>query len=124
MHPRLAFPNIPEPNSRMPTDFSGKWVFDHADNMEAIAEAFKVDKSKLPSDKSATTEITQKGDNFTIKTVTAVRTREVGIFWYNTRKQGRIQNIHGGGGAQKVMCQHAHYERGTELTFGRDTGPA
>ena len=25
----------------------------------------------------------------------------------------------GGGGAQKIMCPHAHYERGTELTFGR-----
>ena len=28
-----------------------------------------------------------------------------------------------GGGAQKVLCQHAHYERGTELTFGRGPGP-
>ena len=25
----------------------------------------------------------------------------------------------GGRGTQKVMCQHAHYERETELTFGR-----
>ena len=25
----------------------------------------------------------------------------------------------GGGGAQKIMCPRAHYERGTELTFGR-----
>ena len=25
----------------------------------------------------------------------------------------------GGGGAQKIMCPHANYERGTELTFGR-----
>ena len=30
----------------------------------------------------------------------------------------------GGGGVQKIMCQHAHYERGTELTFGRGQGPA
>ena len=22
-------------------------------------------------------------------------------------------------GAQKIMCPHAHYEHGTELTFGR-----
>ena len=29
-----------------------------------------------------------------------------------------------GGGAQKIMCQHAHYERGTKLTFGRGPGPA
>ena len=27
-------------------------------------------------------------------------------------------------GAQKIMCLHAHYERGTELTFGRGPGPA
>ena len=27
-------------------------------------------------------------------------------------------------GAHKVMCQHAHYEHGTELTFGRGPGPA
>ena len=39
--------------------------------------------------------------------------------------QGRIQDFHvGGGGAQKVMYQHAHYERGTELTFGRGPGLA
>ena len=30
----------------------------------------------------------------------------------------------GGGGAQKIMCPHAHYERKTELTFGRGPGPA
>ena len=28
------------------------------------------------------------------------------------------------GGAQQVMCQHAHYEHRTELTFGRGQGPA
>ena len=28
----------------------------------------------------------------------------------------------GGEGAQRIMCPHVHYERGTELTFGR--GPA
>ena len=28
------------------------------------------------------------------------------------------------GGAQKIMCPHAHYERRTELTFGRGPGPA
>ena len=29
------------------------------------------------------------------------------------------------GGAQKVVCQHSHYVRGTELTFGRgpEIGP-
>ena len=27
-----------------------------------------------------------------------------------------------GGGGQKIMYPHAHYERGTELTFGRDPG--
>ena len=37
--------------------------------------------------------------------------------------QGRIQDFHLGG-AQKIMCQHAHYERRTELTFGRGPGPA
>ena len=36
-------------------------------------------------------------------------------------ESGRIQNFYLG--AQKVMCQHAHYERGTVLTFGRG-GPA
>ena len=35
-------------------------------------------------------------------------------------KQGRIQDFHlGGGGGAKIMCPHAHYERKTELTFGR-----
>ena len=39
--------------------------------------------------------------------------------------QRRIQDFHlGGGGGGNVMCQHAHYERGTELTFGRGPGPA
>ena len=28
------------------------------------------------------------------------------------------------GGAQKIMCPPAHYERKTELTFGRGPGPA
>ena len=28
----------------------------------------------------------------------------------------------GGGGAQKIMCLHAYYERGTELTFGKGPG--
>ena len=32
--------------------------------------------------------------------------------------QGRVQEFHLGG-VQKVVCEHAHYERGTELTFGR-----
>ena len=30
----------------------------------------------------------------------------------------------GGGGAKQIMCLHEHYERGTELTFGRGPGPA
>ena len=30
----------------------------------------------------------------------------------------------GGGGGAKIMCPHAHYERGTELTFGRGPGTA
>ena len=29
-----------------------------------------------------------------------------------------------GGGRQNIMCPHAHYERGTELTFARGPGPA
>ena len=38
-----------------------------------------------------------------------------------SQTRGRIH--WGGGGAQKVMCQHAHYdERETELTFGRGPG--
>ena len=28
-----------------------------------------------------------------------------------------------GGGAQKIMCPHAHYDRKTELTFSRGPGP-
>ena len=32
------------------------------------------------------------------------------------RLQGRIQDFHWGG-AQKIMCLHAHYEHGTELPF-------
>ena len=27
-------------------------------------------------------------------------------------------------GVQNIMCPHAHYERETQLTFGRDPGPA
>ena len=61
----------------MMANFSGKWVFDHAENMEAIADALKVDKSKVPDDRSSTTEITQNGDTIHIKTTTAVRTRDV-----------------------------------------------
>ena len=52
--------------------------------------------------------------------------KSIKTFLENFRlNQGRIQDFHlgGGGGAQKVMCQHAHYERGTELTFGRGPGP-
>ena len=37
--------------------------------------------------------------------------------------QGRIQDFHLGG-AQKIMCPHAHYEGKTELTFGRGPGTA
>ena len=47
------------------------------------------------------------------------------IFLHHT--QGRIQDFHlggGGGGAQKIMCPHSHYERKAELTFGRGPGPA
>merc|ERR1712002_163260 len=66
----------PSPNTKM-VNFSGKWVFDHAENMEAVADALKVDKSKIPDDRSSTTEITQNGDNFQIKTVGATRTREI-----------------------------------------------
>ena len=32
--------------------------------------------------------------------------------------------IGGGGGAQKIMCPRAHYERRAELTFGRGPVPA
>ena len=45
--------------------------------------------------------------------------------WMKGTSQGRIQDFHlGGGGAQKIMCLHAHYERKTKLTFGRGPGPA
>ena len=37
--------------------------------------------------------------------------------------QGRIQDFHLGG-VRKIMCPHIHYERTTELTFGRGPGPA
>lgn len=49
-------------------DFSGKWVFDHGENMEFLIEKLKIDPAKIPSDKSSTVEITQNGDNFKIKT--------------------------------------------------------
>ena len=58
-------------------NFSGKWVFDHAENMKAVGDALKIDWSKIPEDKTTTTEITQNGDNFHIKTTTAARTRDV-----------------------------------------------
>ena len=41
--------------------------------------------------------------------------------------QGRIQDFHwgGGGGAQKIMCPHAHYERETGTHFRQGVqGPA
>jgi len=66
----------PNPNSKM-VNFSGKYVFDHAENMEAIADALKVDKSKIPDNRSSTTEIIQNGDTFQIKTTTAARTRDI-----------------------------------------------
>ena len=37
--------------------------------------------------------------------------------------RGGSRTFMGGGGAQKVMCQHAHYELETELAFGRGPGP-
>jgi len=58
-------------------NFSGKWVFERAENMEAIADALKVDKSKVPDDRSTTTEITQDGDTFHIKTTGPKRTRDI-----------------------------------------------
>ena len=36
----------------------------------------------------------------------------------NIKGQGRIQDFYWWG-SQRIMCSHAHYERGTELTFGR-----
>ena len=71
-----ACPHNWNPNSKM-VNFSGKYVFDHAENMKAVGDALKVDWSKIPVDKTTTTEITQNGDTFHIKTVTAVRTRDV-----------------------------------------------
>jgi len=58
-------------------NFSGKWEWSHSENMEAIADALKVDKSKIPDDKSTTTEIIQNGDNFQIKTTGPRRTRDI-----------------------------------------------
>ena len=41
----------------------------------------------------------------------------------NGEIQGRIQDFNLGG-AQTIMCPHAHYERWTELTFGKGPVPA
>ena len=38
------------------------------------------------------------------------------------REAGANTGFSLGGGAQKSICPHAHYERGTELTFGRGPG--
>ena len=43
--------------------------------------------------------------------------------------QGRIQDFHlggggGGGGAKDYVPARTHYDRGTELTVGRGSGPA
>ena len=51
------------------------------------------------------------------------------LFYLATKRasglQGRIQDFHFIiVGAQKIMCSHTHYERKTELTFGRGPGPA
>ena len=37
-----------------------------------------------------------------------------------------FEGVQGGfaGADQKIMYPHAHYERGTKLTFGRGPGPA
>ncbi|XP_072164690.1 fatty acid-binding protein, intestinal-like [Diadema setosum] len=58
-------------------NFSGKWVFDHGENMQALVEKVKVDPSKIPDDKSSTIEIQQNGDTFHIVTVGGGRTRDV-----------------------------------------------
>ena len=74
-------------------NFSGKWVFDHAENMKAVGDALKVDWSKIPEDKTTTTEITQNGDNFHIKTTTAVRTRDVSrnyMAWSFSKKMSQF----------------------------------
>ncbi|XP_041461027.1 fatty acid-binding protein, liver-like [Lytechinus variegatus] len=58
-------------------DFSGKWVFDHAENMETLADKLKIDPAKIPKDRSTTVEITQNGDNFHIVSVGGGRTRDM-----------------------------------------------
>ena len=37
---------------------------------------------------------------------------------------GADPGFHLGGGRKRLCANHAHYERGTELTFGRGPGPA
>ncbi|XP_071496222.1 fatty acid-binding protein, intestinal-like [Diadema antillarum] len=59
------------------TDFSGKWVFDHGENMQALVDKLNIDPAKIPKDKSTTTEITQNGDNFHIVSVGGGRKRDV-----------------------------------------------
>nr|XP_054774202.1 retinoid-binding protein 7-like [Lytechinus pictus] len=59
-------------------DFSGKWSFDHGENMEFLVEKLKIDPAKIPSDKSTTVVIAQNGDTFNIKTTTAGgKTRDI-----------------------------------------------
>merc|ERR1711872_47545 len=69
--------NQTQPPQFKMVNFSGKWVFDHAENMEAIVEALNIDKSKIPDDRSTTAEITQNGDTFQIKTTGPKRTRDI-----------------------------------------------
>ena len=45
-------------------------------------------------------------------------------YWSGKSLQGRIRDFHLGGGGGGGMCPHAHYERRTELNFGRGPGPA
>ncbi|XP_071808270.1 fatty acid-binding protein, intestinal-like [Asterias amurensis] len=55
----------------MPCDLSGKWVYASGDGMDALLDLLKVPAEKRPTDPSSTVEITQSGDDFTVKTTAA-----------------------------------------------------
>lgn len=53
---------------------TGSWSFDKGENMAALMQALQVPADKIPKDTSSNIEITQSGNDISIKTVTAAGT--------------------------------------------------
>lgn len=53
---------------------TGTWSFDKGENMAALMKALQVPVDKIPKDTSSNIEITQSGNDISIKTTTAAGT--------------------------------------------------